>query len=304
MSRYPFAGFVIIKFERLLSKISGPTKHQRPGRHLSMDETTIRLTAFLSIFAAMALLEWLLPKRALRHRKLRRWMTNLSITAISTAMVRLLAHLTVPVAAVATALYCEANGFGLFNMLAWPSWLEMALAVIVLDFALWLQHLISHKVPLLWRLHQMHHSDVDIDVTTAIRFHPVEIALSMIWKIVWVAAFGVSVIAVIAFEIILNGCAMFNHANLALPGWLDRVLRLLIVTPDMHRVHHSIDRREHDSNYGFNLSLWDRLFGTYQAEPRLGHQGMVIGLRPYQSENPTKLGWSLWLPFARQPKDD
>lgn len=269
-----------------------------------MDETTIRLTAFLSIFAAMALLEWLLPKRALRHRKLRRWMTNLSITAISTAMVRLLAHLTVPVAAVATALYCEANGFGLFNMLAWPSWLEMALAVIVLDFALWLQHLISHKVPLLWRLHQMHHSDVDIDVTTAIRFHPVEIALSMIWKIVWVAAFGVSVIAVIAFEIILNGCAMFNHANLALPGWLDRVLRLLIVTPDMHRVHHSIDRREHDSNYGFNLSLWDRLFGTYQAEPRLGHQGMVIGLRPYQSENPTKLGWSLWLPFARQPKDD
>ena len=269
-----------------------------------MDETLLRLTAFVSIFATMALLEWLLPKRALRHAKVRRWITNLTITAISNLIVRALAYLAVPVAAVAAALYSEAEGIGLFNVTAWPTWMEVILAVVLLDFALWLQHLISHKVPVLWRLHQMHHSDVDIDVTTAIRFHPIEIVLSLFWKILWVVAFGIPAVAVIAFEIILNGCAMFNHANLALPAQLDRVLRLVIVTPDMHRVHHSIERSEHDTNYGFNLSIWDRLFGTYQAQPRHGHQGMVIGLKPYQSENPTELGWSLTLPFRRMPKED
>jgi sterol desaturase/sphingolipid hydroxylase (fatty acid hydroxylase superfamily) len=266
---------------------------------MMIDETTLRLTVFLSVFLAMAGLEWLLPKRELRHRKVRRWLTNMSITVISTAVVRVLAQLTIPIAAVAAALYCSQQGIGLFNWTAWPTGIEVVLSIIILDFALWLQHLISHKMPILWRLHQMHHSDVDIDVTTAIRFHPIEIALSMVWKILWVAALGASAVAVIAFEVILNGCAMFNHANLALPGWLDRALRLIIVTPDMHRVHHSIDRREHDSNYGFNLSIWDRLFRTYEAQPRLGHQGMTIGLAPYQSERPTQLGWSLLLPFHK-----
>lgn len=266
---------------------------------MMIDETTLRLTVFLSVFLAMAGLEWLLPKRELRHRKVRRWLTNMSITVISSAVVRVLAQLTIPIAAVAAALYCSRQGIGLFNWTAWPTAIEVVLSILILDFALWLQHLISHKVPILWRLHQMHHSDVDIDVTTAIRFHPIEIALSMVWKILWVAALGASAVAVIAFEVILNGCAMFNHANLALPGWLDRALRLIIVTPDMHRVHHSIDRREHDSNYGFNLSIWDRLFRTYEAQPRLGHQGMTIGLAPYQSERPTQLGWSLLLPFHK-----
>jgi sterol desaturase/sphingolipid hydroxylase (fatty acid hydroxylase superfamily) len=156
---------------------------------------------------------------------------------------------------------------------------------------------VTHKVPLLWRLHQVHHADRDIDVTTAIRFHPIEIALSMLLKIGLVYALGAPAAAVVAFEVILNGCAMFNHANIRLPRRLDAVLRLFIVTPDMHRVHHSIDRSEHDANYGFNLSIWDRLFGTYVAEPAGGHHGMTIGLAPYQTDEPTRLGWSLLLPF-------
>jgi sterol desaturase/sphingolipid hydroxylase (fatty acid hydroxylase superfamily) len=173
-------------------------------------------------------------------------------------------------------------------------------AVLVLDLAIWGQHWASHKVPLFWRLHQVHHADRDIDVTTAVRFHPVEIALSMLWKIVVVVPLGAPPLAVFLFEVILNACAMFNHANIALPQWLDRILRLLVVTPDMHRVHHSVLRREHNTNYGFNLSVWDRLFRTYTAQPEGGHQGMTIGLPPYQSEAPTRFGWSLWLPFGRQ----
>jgi sterol desaturase/sphingolipid hydroxylase (fatty acid hydroxylase superfamily) len=144
----------------------------------------------------------------------------------------------------------------------------------------------------------VHHADRDIDVTTAVRFHPIEIGLSMLWKIAVVVPLGAPPLAVFLFEVILNACAMFNHANIAMPLWLDRILRLFVVTPDMHRVHHSVLRREHDSNYGFNLSIWDRLFGTYRAQPEAGHQGMTIGLTPYQSEAPTRLGWSLWLPFG------
>jgi sterol desaturase/sphingolipid hydroxylase (fatty acid hydroxylase superfamily) len=178
------------------------------------------------------------------------------------------------------------------------------LALLILDLAIWFQHYVSHKVPVFWRLHQVHHADVDIDVSTAIRFHPVEIALSMLWKIALVFAFGPSAVAVVVFEVILNGCAMFNHANIALPAWLDRVLRIFIVTPDMHRVHHSVIRREHDSNFGFNLSIWDRLFGTYTPQPEKGHEAMTIGLSNYQSTNPTKLLWSLLLPFGRRGGSD
>lgn len=261
------------------------------------DETTLRLSVFLFVFFVMAVLERALPKRKRRAAIARRWITNLSITVIASLLIRAMAYLSVPLAAVAAAVYAERQGWGLFNITAWPTWIEVAVAVIVLDFALWLQHLMSHKWPPLWRLHHMHHADVDIDVTTAIRFHPIEIGLSMLWKIMWVMALGASAIAVVLFEVLLNGCAMFNHANLALPGWLDRVLRTVIVTPDMHRVHHSILRREHDSNYGFNLSLWDRLFRTYRAQPEDGHEGMTIGLEPYQSDAPTRLGWSLLLPF-------
>jgi len=226
----------------------------------------------------MAVLERLLPKRELRAAVAKRWLTNISITAIASVLIRAMALFTVPLAAVAAAVYARSQDFGLLNLVALPAWIEMLIAIVVLDFALWLQHVMSHKLPVLWRLHQMHHADVDIDVTTAIRFHPLEIALSMLWKIIWVLALGPSAVAVILFEVLLNGCAMFNHANLALPGWLDRVLRTVIVTPDMHRVHHSVIQREHDSNYGFNLSICDRLFHTYWAQPEGGHQNMVIGL--------------------------
>jgi len=170
---------------------------------------------------------------------------------------------------------------------------------LILDFVIWAQHLVTHKIPLLWRLHQVHHADTDMDVTTAIRFHPIEIALSMLLKIGIVYALGPTAFAVILFEILLNGSAMFNHANIRLPQKLDRIVRLLIVTPDMHRVHHSDIRAEHDSNYGFSLSIWDRLFGTYVAQPSKGHDAMTVGLR-WQDARPLSLGWNLLLPFRNK----
>jgi len=257
----------------------------------------IRLAVFVGVFFVMALIELALPKRTLITPKGRRWLTNLGISVVASAVLRLMAALAVPVAAIAAAFYAQQNQLGLLNNVAWPEWVKIALALVVLDLAIWAQHLASHKIPILWRLHKVHHADRDIDVTTAVRFHPIEIALSMLWKIVVVVPLGASPLAVFLFEVILNACAMFNHANIALPGWLDAVLRLFLVTPDMHRVHHSVQRREHNSNYGFNLSVWDRLFRTYTAQPEGGHLGMKIGLTPYQSENPTHFGWSLWLPF-------
>lgn len=262
-----------------------------------LSEAAVRFIAFAGIFLAMALFEVLRPKRKLRAPKQRRWLTNISIVALDSLIVRVMAQAAVPLVAIAAALWAEARGFGLFNVLDWPAWLEIAICVVALDFALWLQHFASHKLPMLWRVHQMHHADPDIDVTTAIRFHPVEIALSMLWKIVWVLVFGVSPIAVLIFEIVLNGCAMFNHANIALPAKVDAAIRTLIVTPDMHRVHHSTIQAEHDTNYGFNLSIWDRMFSTYTAQPKKGHEGMEIGLACYRDEGPTRLGWSLRLPF-------
>jgi sterol desaturase/sphingolipid hydroxylase (fatty acid hydroxylase superfamily) len=264
---------------------------------LGYSDGAIRLAAFVGILVLMALAEVLWPKRKLEVAKPGRWITNLGIGVVDALLLRLLAMLAVPVAAVAAGLYAEDNGIGLLNQVAWPGWLKLVLALLALDLAIWAQHLVSHKVPIFWRLHQVHHADRDIDVTTALRFHPIEIGLSMLWKIVVVFAIGASPLAVFLFEVILNGCAMFNHANLALPRWLDGVLRLFIVTPDMHRVHHSVLHREHDSNYGFNLSIWDRLFKTYTAQPQGGHQGMTIGLPPYQNLNPTRFDWSLLLPF-------
>lgn len=273
---------------------------QTPGL-FGLSEPMLRFGAFALVFVVMAVLEIVSPKRALVAAKGRRWLTNLAIVGIDSLLVRLMAALAVPLVAIAAAVYAEANHIGLFNLLDWPVWLEILLAVVILDLAIWFQHWAAHRIPALWRLHQMHHADVDIDVTTAIRFHPIEIALSMVWKIACVLALGVSPLAVLLFEIILNGCAMFNHANVALPAWLDRGLRTFLVTPDMHRVHHSVIGRELNSNYGFNLSIWDRLFGTYTAQPSKGHDGMTIGLSNYQSEAPTQLGWSLLLPFRKLP---
>lgn len=271
---------------------------------IGQSDGLIRLAIFASVFVLMALIELLWPKRHLIVSKRRRWLTNLGISVAGTVLLRLMAMLAVPLAAIAAAFYAQQNGIGLLNQVAWPEWIKVVIALLVLDLAIWVQHWASHKVPLLWRLHQVHHADRDIDVTTAVRFHPVEIGLSMLWKIVVVVPLGASPFAVFLFEVILNACAMFNHANIALPLWLDRIVRLFIVTPDMHRVHHSVLKREHDTNFGFNLSLWDRLFGTYTAQPEKGHQGMTIGLPPYQNENPTRFGWSLWLPFGPQRPND
>lgn len=267
---------------------------------LGQSDGAIRLAVFLGVFLLMALFELLWPKRALSVSKGKRWLTNIGISATAAALLRLMAMLVVPVAAIAAAFYAQSHQIGLLNTVAWPAWVKTVVALLALDLAIWAQHLASHKVALFWRLHQVHHADRDIDVTTAVRFHPVEIGLSMLWKIVVVVPLGAPPLAVFLFEAILNACAMFNHANIALPAWLDRVLRLFVVTPDMHRVHHSVLHREHNTNYGFNLSVWDRLFRTYTAQPEAGHQGMTIGLTPYQSEAPTRFGWSLWLPFGQQ----
>ncbi|MGR3503004.1 sterol desaturase family protein [Pseudaestuariivita sp.] len=261
-------------------------------------EALIRLPVFIGLFVVLAVIEVYAPRRVRVQPRTSRWVTNWGMTLLNFVTLRALAF-ALPLLAVGAAMDAEAQGWGLLNALDWPLWLEVLLTILILDFAIWLQHLITHKVPLLWRLHRVHHADVDLDVTTAIRFHPVEIALSMVLKVGLVYLLGPAAIAVVLFEVLLNGTAMFNHANIRLPLWLDAVVRRVLVTPDMHRVHHSVHRAEHDSNYGFALSIWDRLFGTYIAQPADGHDGMKTGLE-WQDTRPSKLGWSLWLPFAKR----
>jgi sterol desaturase/sphingolipid hydroxylase (fatty acid hydroxylase superfamily) len=262
----------------------------------TIGEGALRLAAFASVFLIMALGELAAPRRTLGHGRGRRWITNLAIVVIDSLAVRLI----FPLAAVGIAFWAEGRGIGLGYILGLPGWLAGILAFLALDLAIWAQHLAVHKIPVLWRIHRVHHADVDIDVTTALRFHPIEIVLSMVWKMVVVVALGAPPLSVFLFEVVLNGMAMFNHANVHLPYRIDRVLRIVLVTPDMHRVHHSTDVAETDSNYGFNLSIWDRLFRTYVPQPALGHEGMNIGLDDYRSDDPTRLGWSLALPFAAQ----
>lgn len=258
-------------------------------------ESLVRLGAFFGIFAAMAAWELAAPMRERALARGGRWATNWGISILNTGLSAVMKG-GMGVAAVVAADDAKKHGIGLFHGLDWPMWLEVLIVFVVLDFAIWLQHLASHKIPILWRLHRVHHADRDIDVTTAIRFHPIEIALSMLFKIALVYALGAPLVAVVLFEVVLNGSAMFNHANIRL-GRADRWVRLAVVTPDMHRVHHSVERREHDANYGFNLSIWDRLFGTYVAQPEGGHQGMKIGLPDHQDDAPARLGWSLMFPF-------
>jgi len=262
-------------------------------------EISIRAGAFLVIFLTMAVFELWSPRleRPEMHGalKTRRWFTNLAIVILSSALLRVV----FPAAAVGTALWAEANGYGLMRIVGFDGWPAGLVAFFLLDFAIWLEHLASHKFPLLWRIHRMHHADNGFDVTTALRFHPLEILLSMLWKAAIVVALGPPVIAVLIFEIVLNGTSMFNHSNIAIGDRLDRILRQLIVTPDMHRVHHSTDPAETDSNYGFNFSFWDRLLDTYRRAPALGQQGMQIGLKEYRGSAPAGLLWSLALPFRR-----
>lgn len=243
------------------------------------------------IFAAI---EFAVPFRALTQSKPRRWLTNLALFAIDTLALRLL----VPVVLVGMAALAETRGWGLFNMLGWPAWLEVTLAILALDLALYLQHWATHRVPLLWRMHRVHHVDRDFDITTAARFHPFEILLSMLYKLAIVTLLGAPVLAVFLFEVVFTMLTIFNHSNTRLPQRIEPAVRALIVTPDMHRVHHSVVERETNSNYGTMLSLWDRLFGTYRAEPEAGQEGVRIGLGEYQDDQPARLGWSLLLPFV------
>jgi sterol desaturase/sphingolipid hydroxylase (fatty acid hydroxylase superfamily) len=260
-------------------------------------ELVWRLGVFLGLFALFATLEVLAPRRVSAQPRSTRWFTNMSIMVLDTLALRALA-IAMPFLAIGAAMDAGRMGWGLFNALDWPLWVEVVLAILILDLAIWAQHLVTHKVPMLWRFHRVHHADRDFDVTTALRFHPVEILASMLLKIGLVYLLGPAALAVLLFEIILNGTAMFNHSNLRLPLWLDRAVRLVLVTPDMHRVHHSIHRHEHDSNYGFALSVWDRMFRTYRPKPEAGHDLMTVGLE-WQDERPSRLGWALMLPFRR-----
>lgn len=266
------------------------------------NETYIRLGIFIGLFLLLATIEAIIPRRVRSQSRQSRWVTNWALIVIDSVVLRAMAYIVpvvLPLLAVGAAYDAQRLNWGLFNHLDWPTGLEILLTVLFLDFAIWLQHLITHKIPLLWRLHRVHHADRDIDVTTAIRFHPVEIALSMLLKIGLVYLIGPAGFAVILFEIILNSTAMFNHANIKLPPKLDSFVRLVLVTPDMHRVHHSDLRSEHDSNYGFALSIWDRMFGTYIAQPKAGHDDMTIGLQ-WQDDRPSNLAWILALPFFRK----
>ncbi len=258
-------------------------------------EGKLRLALFLLVFGLMFGWENRAPKRELTVARWQRWRHNLALTAMNTLMLRLL----FPAAAVGLALSTDAAGFGLFNRLGLPLWLEVPLAVVVLDLAIYWQHRLMHRVPLLWRLHQVHHADLDIDLTTGARFHPLEILLSMLYKWIVILLLGPAALAVLIFEILLNGMAVFNHANVAMPAALDRVLRRLLVTPDMHRVHHSTRPAETDSNFGFNLSLWDRWFGSYADQPADGHRGMCIGLAEFRDpQKVDRLPGMLSLPFV------
>jgi sterol desaturase/sphingolipid hydroxylase (fatty acid hydroxylase superfamily) len=256
-------------------------------------EPVLRFGAFAAVFAAVALWEALAPRRALRHGRGRRWPHNLGLAAVNAALLRLVA----PSAAIAVALAAEAGGWGLLNVVALPWWAAVALAVLLLDLAVYLQHRLFHAVPVLWRLHRVHHADPDFDLTTGLRFHPLEIGLSLGIKCAAVATLGAPAAAVLIFEVVLNAAALFNHANARLPAVADRWLRRLIVTPDMHRVHHSAIRRETDSNFGFNLPWWDRMFGTYRAQPAAGHGSMRIGVAGLEGRDAITLRELLLLPL-------
>ena len=257
-------------------------------------EPAIRLTAFLAVLIAAAGWEAVAPRRPRGYSRWQRWPSNFAIVVLNTALLRLL----FPAAAVGLALLAQDKGWGLFNAHPVPPWLAFAATVALMDLAIYLQHVLVHAVPALWRLHRMHHADQDFDVTTGARFHPIEILLSMTLKLAVVSALGAPPAAVVLFEVLLNATAMFNHANAGLAPGLDRWIRLIVVTPDMHRVHHSIVAAETNSNFGFNLPWWDRLFGTYRAQPRAGHQAMTIGIEQFRTAADQRLDRMLIQPFA------
>jgi sterol desaturase/sphingolipid hydroxylase (fatty acid hydroxylase superfamily) len=256
-------------------------------------EPLIRIGAFAGVLALMALWELRAPRRPQAIGRRVRWPNNLGVVVVDTLIVRFL----FPTAAVGIALLGENRGWGLLNNLALPGWIEIVAAVVLLDLVIYLQHVLFHAVPALWRLHRMHHADLEFDVTTGVRFHPVEIVLSMLIKFGAVAALGLPAVGVLLFEVLLNATSMFNHGNVRLPERLDGFLRWIVVTPEMHRVHHSVVARETNSNFGFNLPWWDQLFGTYRAQPAAGHQGMTIGIEQFRDPAELRLDHMLLQPL-------
>ena len=263
--------------------------------YLLANEKVIRMSFFFGMLLLIGLWELLAPKRALTISKSVRWINNLGLVFFNSFILRVL----FPAAAVGVAVFASEQGWGLFNYVEVPFWFAVVASVIIMDFVIYIQHVMVHAIPVLWRLHRLHHADLDYDVTTGARFHPIEIILSMLIKFATILLLGPSVVAVIIFEVMLNATAMFNHGNISLPKTLDKYLRLLLVTPDMHRVHHSIEDDEANSNFGFSLPWWDRLFGTYRDQPRAGHVGMTIGINKYR--DPKQVSWMpgmLALPFV------
>jgi sterol desaturase/sphingolipid hydroxylase (fatty acid hydroxylase superfamily) len=263
-------------------------------------EQAVRLGFFFGVLGLMSVWEVLAPRRTLTVSKAVRWVNNLGLVFFNSVLLRLL----FPAAAAGMAAFAGAHGWGLFNYLEAPFWLAVVVSVIALDFIIYLQHVMFHAVPVLWRLHRMHHADPDFDVTTGARFHPIEIILSLLIKFATIAVLGPPVVAVVVFEVLLNATAMFNHGNIHLPRPLDRLLRWIVVTPDMHRVHHSVEDDEANSNFGFNLPWWDRLLGTYRDQPRAGHRGMTIGIHRYRTAQ--EVSWlpgMLTLPFKGRIDD-
>lgn len=257
-------------------------------------EIALRLGCFGGVLLVMALWEFLAPRRPLSVRKAPRWASNLGLVAVNVVLARFL----VPITAVAAAVVAQTRAWGLLHQVDWPSWVEVVLALIAFDLAIYLQHVMFHAVPSLWRLHLVHHADLDFDVTTGLRFHTLEILLSALIKLFVVVGVGPAAVAVVIFEVLLNATSMFNHGNVRISGWLDRLLRWTVVTPDMHRVHHSVIRREANSNFGFNVPWWDFLFGTYRAQPRDGHTTMTIGVLHLRNElQVDRLPGMLSIPF-------
>jgi sterol desaturase/sphingolipid hydroxylase (fatty acid hydroxylase superfamily) len=263
-------------------------------------EPYVRLAAFGGVFAVMAAWEVIGPRRQQAIGRRWRWPNNLGVLVVDAVLVRFL----FPTSAVALALVAEARGLGLLNAVALPAWVGVVAAVVMLDLAIYLQHVLFHAVPVLWRLHRVHHADLEFDVSTGLRFHPIEILLSMLIKLSVVVALGAPALAVLVFEILLNATAMFNHGNVRIPSAIDRVLRWFVVTPDMHRVHHSILSRETNSNFGFNLPWWDRLFGTYRPQPAAGHEAMTIGIEQFRDSRELGLDRMLLQPFRDDPGYD
>ncbi len=260
---------------------------------LLANEPLIRLFAFAAFFAVMAAWEIVAPRREQKLGRGTHWPSNIGIVVLDTVLIRLV----FPTTAVRLALVAEAQGWGLFHALALPGWASVLIGVLALDLAIYLQHVLFHAVPALWRLHLMHHADLEFDVTTGARFHPIEILLSMGIKLGVVAALGAPAVAVLMFEVLLNATAMFNHSNVRMPARLDRVLRWIVVTPDMHRVHHCIVARETNSNFGFNSPWWDRLFGTYRDQPAAGQEAMSIGIEQFRESAEQRLDRMLTQPF-------